>query len=306
MKCVAGSGAYAAAYPLVLADSPGERGDAEGSLHHHTPVEESIVDLTFQDTVRHTPVEESQETLETLGETTPAKSTVTNASENRFEHIASQFWGGYCTDFEDSQTNRDINNAYHEQKVANTDCRIDWSLCQCYSWERAEKRIEELMMASLHEVAEFKVGVTSQPCWRMTALPKSASTVQPHYLNFSAMQVLFIGSGVHAFELEAHLIKNGLTSSKCKNIKPGKDGQQTAIMCVYVVFNSLDLAVAHCNAHKRKPFVKCAKCASRKLDLIGYEGVINSVCACSVRWSYNSIKDSGSQARFAYICDASG
>ena len=140
----------------------------------------------------------------------------------------------------------------------------------------------------------------------MTALPKSASTVQPHYLNFSAMQVLFIGSGVHAFELEAHLIKKGLTSSKCKNIKPGKDGPQTAITRVYVVFNSLDLAVAHCNAHKRKPFVKCAKCASRKLDLIGYEGAIDSVCACSVRWSYNSIKDSGSQARFAYICDASG
>ena len=130
----------------------------------------------------------------------------------------------------------------------------------------------------------MKVGYTGDPYWRFTTLPVNAeNTVEPHYLRWSHMVVLWGGSGEAASGLERKLILEFTDSPKLQNILPGADGPIGEVGFTYVLWNSLDEVVGHVNCmnNTRRVRTFCSHCSMLTVELKNYHGLFATACACA-------------------------
>jgi hypothetical protein len=181
-----------------------------------------------------------------------------------------------------------------------SDLRIDWTPFTCcgemHEWEcfaKAQTFALRLIRSPLAKVAHVKFGMTQNPYFRFTTLPHdpaSDTTVEPHYLHWSRMYVVFGGSGSDAGNLERKLIAHfgGIPqySDKVRNILGGKDGVVGDIGFTYMLVNSLQEVTGHALALAKSlkyddKYVFCEHCHTLMLQFENPQGVFAKCCACS-------------------------
>ena len=166
-----------------------------------------------------------------------------------------------------------------------SDGRIGWEHCR-KDGATAASVVSQLLAADQKRVAHVKVGYTGNPYWRFTTLPENAeNTVEPHYLRWSHMVVLWGGSGEAASGLERKLILEFTDSPKLQNVLPGADGPIGEVGFTYVLWNSLDEVVGHANCmnNTRRVNTFCSHCKMMIVELKNYHGRFGTACACSSR-----------------------
>ncbi len=149
-----------------------------------------------------------------------------------------------------------------------------------------------IMSAPDKTVCHVKFGYTTDPYWRFTTLPhnpESECTVEPHYLRFSTMYVLYGGSGSSSSDLEQVLIsrcRDSKCGEKVVNDLPGKDGPISPDLgFTYMLVNGMDAAVGHALAMARVQKYPgkaefCQSCHMLIVNLQNYSGFYGSACAC--------------------------
>ena len=220
------------------------------------------------------------------------------------EHAKLRRHGSHATD--DSEHTPESWEALAQElkeiRLSASDARIDWrtysdqsnGLTEAECFAKAEAFCSRLLRRGTAVVAHAKFGYSSDPHWRFTTLVGSSlevnedCSVEPHYLSWSNMHVLFGGSGTTAAQLEKRLIlKCGdAHPDKVQNIRGGADGPIAHVGFCYVVWNSLDEVVAHALA-KVQSSSFWPDCHMLVLTLENHRRVFGRCCACrSDRYKY--------------------
>ena len=133
----------------------------------------------------------------------------------------------------------------------------------------------------------MKIGYTTSPHWRFTTLPlNDGNDVEPHYLRWSNMIVVYGGSGPTASALGRKLILQFRESERLQNDLPGENGPIGEIGFTYVLWNSLDDVVGHYMSSMKQEMrhndmTFCSNCRMLTMELKNYHGLFATACACA-------------------------
>ena len=170
-----------------------------------------------------------------------------------------------------------------------SDSRITWRR-EGGTFETAKREIQALVDKPQAEVAQIKIGFSTNPRWRMTGLPDNPDcTMEPHYLRWGQMIVLYSSSdSLTAARMEQRLISAFEDYDKLTNEKSGGDGpvDVEGDAFVYALYNDIDQCSAFplALARARTRPIFCVSCRSLELKLENHKfQIFATACACNYR-----------------------